>query len=207
MWTLCRDIASASRERNGARETWAVDPLTRKVYVHSVTALLEPDEAARLQTAFLDPPSSKDVNLSAQGRTIQRLLGKMPADEAERALVELPAGFQQRLTAMSPAHYFADIHAPLLVVLHDRDDVVIPVSESRRLRNLLGGRAGVRYTEFTVFKHLDPTRGKPSPVALARELVRFLGAIHPLFFAAFSTSGPASSRIVTLPDAREMVVR
>ena len=189
MWTLCRDIASASRERNGARETWAVDPLTRKVYVHSVTALLEPDETARLQTAFFDPPNSEDMNLSADGRTIQRLLGKMSANEAERALAELPAGFQQRLTAMSPVHYVADIHAPLIVILHDRDDVVIPVSESRRLRNLLGGRARVRYTEFTVFKHLDPTRGKPSPGALARELVRFFGAIHPLFVAAFTSTG------------------
>ena len=39
----------------------------------------------------------------------------------------------------------------------------------------------MRYTEFTVFKHLDPTKGNPSPVALARDLVRFWRAIFPLF--------------------------
>jgi len=39
----------------------------------------------------------------------------------------------------------------------------------------------VHYTEFTVFKHLDPTRGHPSPLALARELVRFARAMYPLF--------------------------
>ena len=48
MWTLARDIASASRSREGLREPWEVDPLTRKVYVHSVTALLESGEAQRL---------------------------------------------------------------------------------------------------------------------------------------------------------------
>jgi hypothetical protein len=54
------------------------------------------------------------------------------------------------------------------------------VGESRRLRDALADR-GVRYTEFTVFKHLDPTRGNPSPVALVRELIRFARALYPLF--------------------------
>src|SRR5687767_2793401 len=35
MWTLARDIASGSRELDGQRDVWAVDPLTRKVYVYS----------------------------------------------------------------------------------------------------------------------------------------------------------------------------
>jgi hypothetical protein len=77
-----------------------------------------------------------------------------------------------------------DLRAPLVVLLHDRDDPVIPVGESRRLRDALAGRGGVRYTEFTVFKHLDPTKGNPSPIALARELVRFGRAIYPIFRAA-----------------------
>jgi hypothetical protein len=58
---------------------------------------------------------------------------------------------------------------------------VIPVSESRHLRDALGGRAGVYYTEFTVFRHLDPTKGKPRPIPLAHELLRFTRAIYPLF--------------------------
>ena len=71
--------------------------------------------------------------------------------------------------------------APLIVLLHDRDDPVIPVDESRRLRDALASDGRVRYTEFTVFRHLDPTKGNPPPVALARELVRFARAIYPLF--------------------------
>jgi hypothetical protein len=156
MWTLARDIASASRSRHGVAEPWEVDPLTRKVYEHSIAALLQPGEA-------------------------QSLLGGLNAAEAERVLGSLPDHLQARLDAMSPMTYLADLHAPLIVLLHDRDDPVIPVDETRRLRDALAGRDAVRYTEFTVFKHLDPAKGHPSPVALARELIRFAGAMCPLY--------------------------
>jgi hypothetical protein len=185
MWTLARDIASASRCRNGLREPWVVDPLTRKVYVHSVTALLEPGEAQQLRDACADRHGQLDASgVSEAGRAVLPLLGALDPDEAEDALQRLPAALRERLTALSPTTYLCDLRAPLIVLLHDRDDPVIPVGESRRLRDALAGRDGVRYTEFTVFKHLDPTKGHPSPGALARELVRFGRAIHPLFHLA-----------------------
>ena len=49
MWTFARDIASATRSCGDGREPWRVDPLTRKVFVHSLTAWLEPSEAERLR--------------------------------------------------------------------------------------------------------------------------------------------------------------
>jgi dipeptidyl aminopeptidase/acylaminoacyl peptidase len=185
MWTLARDIASATCARNGVREPWPVDPLTRKVYVHSITALLEPAEAAQLRTAPAEPDApSTGCGLTSAGRAVVPLLARMPADDVEAALQRLPAPMRERLDAMSPLRYVADIHARLVVLLHDRDDAVIPVSESRCLLAALAGRAGVRYTEFTVFRHLDPTKGKPSPLALAGELVKFGRAMYPLFRCA-----------------------
>lgn len=182
MWTLARDIASASRCRNGIREPWLVDPLTRKVYVHTVTALLESSEAQLLRDGFANRNGQCDVSsLSEGGRLVLPLLTALDADEAEDALSRLPWAQRERLTAMSPASYLRDLRAPLIVLLHDRDDPVIPVGESRSLRGALASRGQVHYTEFTVFKHLDPARSNPSPVALARELLRFGHAIYPLF--------------------------
>ena len=86
-----------------------------------------------------------------------------------------------RLAALSPLQYVPDIQAPLLVVLHDRDDLVIPVGESRRLRAALAGRTGVSYTEFTLFQHMDPTKGRLSPLGLMRQLGRFFHAVYPVF--------------------------
>src|SRR5215216_3911209 len=60
MWTLARDIASATRRRGAERGPWAVDPLTRTVFVHSVTALLGPAEAERLRAADADADGAID---------------------------------------------------------------------------------------------------------------------------------------------------
>jgi hypothetical protein len=198
MWTLARDIASASRYRDGVRRPWPVDPLTRKVYVHSLTALLDAGEAERLRAAFAGRHGHLDLpSVSEDGRAVLPLLTAMSAGEAATALHRLPAALQERLTAMSPLEYARDIRAPLIVLLHDRDDVVIPVGESRRLRDTLSGRTGFRYTEFTVFKHLDPSRGRPSFLALARELVRFAVAIYPLFRSVEAGRKPNAVRART----------
>jgi hypothetical protein len=182
MWTLARDIASASRSPNGIREPWAVDPLTRKVYVHSVTALLDAGEAQLLRDTCANRDGQPAVsNISQAGRMVLPLLTALRPEEADDSLQHLPAALRERLTALSPIMYLPDLRAPLIVLLHDRDDPVIPVGESRHLRDALAGRAGLHYTEFTVFKHLDPTKGNPSPIALAREVVRFGRAMYPLF--------------------------
>jgi hypothetical protein len=179
MWTLTRDIASATRSNGKAREPWPVDSLTRKVYVRSMTDLLEQGEAEMLRDALLDPGGRMDPSaLSADGRAIYPVLTALDADEAEVALKRLPRALQERLDAMTPMNYLTDVHAPLLVFLHDRGDVVIPVGESRRLRDALAGRPGVRYTELG-FQHLSPF--SLSPLRLLRELARFYRAVYPLF--------------------------
>jgi hypothetical protein len=71
MWTLARDIASASRRRNGVREPWAVDPLTRNVYEHTLTALLEPstpiDRPARCASSQPQDLSERSCDGRAPG--------------------------------------------------------------------------------------------------------------------------------------------
>ena len=174
------------------REPWAVDPLTRKVYLHSVTALLQPDEAARLRATFADPHARLvGPTLSKAGQAVRPLLTSLAADEAAAALRGLPIALEERLNALSPLHYLTDLHAPLIVLLHDRDDALVPVGESRSLRDALAGRSGVRYTEFTVFGHMDPSKGKSSAIALGRELVRFGCAIYPLFGRPGGATQPA----------------
>jgi hypothetical protein len=147
-----------------------------------LTALLEPGEAQRLREDFAERRETADTSgLSDAQLALVPLLTVLSSEEAEDALRRLPLAMRERLTAMSPITYLRDIRAPLVVLLHDRDDVVVPVGESHRLRDAFANSGRVHYTEFTVFKHLDPTRGKPAPVALTRELFRFGRAVFPLF--------------------------
>jgi len=92
---------------------------------------------------------------------------------------------RDRLDAMSPALHVDDIKAALILVGHDRDDVVIPVGESRRLASLLSGRGGAKYTEYAMFQHADPTKRKLSSLRLVRELRRFYLSLYPMFRQAF----------------------
>jgi hypothetical protein len=181
MWTFARDIASATRSCGDGREPWRVDPLTRKVFVHSLTALLDPGEAERFRSAFANERGYLDGrDLSTDGQAVYALLTALDADDAETALHRLHTAMQERLSALSPLNYLKDIHAPLIVLLHDRGDQVIPVGESRRLRSALAGHAGVHYTEM-VFQHLDPVKGKLPLFRLVRELGKFFRAVYPLF--------------------------
>jgi hypothetical protein len=155
--TFVQDIASATKSEGKTRVPWHVDPLTRKVYVHSMTAVLDASEAERLRNALAEPDGQiESGELSEDGRAIYPLLTTLDRDDAKAALEQLSIAMQQRLAAISPMNYVQDIHAPLVVFFHDRDDVVIPV-RIRQLRAAL--IPGVRYTEFTVFQHLTPPKG------------------------------------------------
>lgn len=181
MRTLARDIASGTRLCGTTRVPWPVDQLTRKVFSRSMTAPLEPHEAAVLRSAYADPSGHTDAPLSADGRAVARLLTRLDVDEAEAALNQLPPAMQAYLEAMSPLNYLPEVHAPLLVFCHDRDDLVIPVGESQRLRAALGDRAGVQYTEFAMFEHADPSKRKLPPLRLLQELGKFYQYVYPVF--------------------------
>jgi hypothetical protein len=199
MWTLARDIASATRSSGDGHEPWRVDPLTRKVFVYSLTALLESGEAERLRSTFAAERGHLDgCGLSADGQAVYSLLTALDEDKAETALHRLPPIMQERLAALSPMNYLKDVRAPLIILLHDRGDQVIPVGESRRLCSALAGprdapkgspplgAAGVRYTEMQ-FQHLDPVKGKLPLFRLVWEFGKFFLAVYPMFRQAVAS--------------------
>ena len=181
LWTFAHDVASRTRSCGEGREPWQVDPITRKVFVHCMTSFLESDEAEWFRNTFVNEREhlpSRD--LSVDGQAVYSLLSARDEDEAEAALHRLPLILRENLDTLSPMNYLKDIHAPLMILLHDRGDQVIPVSESRRLCSALEGHAGVHYTEMQ-FQHLDPVKAKLSLPRLFRELGKFFFAIYPLF--------------------------
>lgn len=181
LWTLARDITSATRLGDNGREPWPVDPLTRKVFVASVTALLTPTEGERLRQAFAGGPAMVDAaDLSSDGRAVAALLSAPDLPAAEAALRSLPPAMQERLVVLSPLEYLGGIRAAPIILLHDRGDPVVPVDESRRLFAALAGQADVRYTEM-LFQHLDPVKGRLPLRHLVREFGKFCRAVYPIF--------------------------
>src|SRR5947199_9880872 len=106
-----------------------------------------------MRSAFASERGQLDGHdLSADGQAVYALLTALDADDAETALHRLPTAMQERVAALSPMNYLQDIHAPLIVLLHDRGDQVVRVGELRRLRSALAGHARVHSTEV-LFKH------------------------------------------------------
>ena len=131
------------------------------------------------------PPGSRldPGGLSADGRAVLRLLAATDPAARRRPCACCHPPSRRASRPCRPWAPCDEIEAPLIVLLHDRYDPVIPVGESRRLWAALSGRAGVRYTELG-FRHLDPTR--LSPLRLARELPRLYLALYPLFHRAMA---------------------
>jgi dienelactone hydrolase len=171
--SLARDIAGSTHMNDGTAEPWEVDPLTRKVFVHSVTARLPADEAKALRETFDGEGGAALDGLSADGAAVQALLTAGDAEGAASALEQLPGEIRTGLDELSPLNYVQDIRAPSIAISHDRDDKVIPVGESRQLRSALARRSGLRYTEFAMFQHADPTKRKLPPWQLGSQLGRF----------------------------------
>ncbi len=181
MITFAREIASASVDNGEGRRPWKVDQLTRRVFVHSLTAHLPPDEGEQMRGLFETARGNLDAGeLSPLGKAMYPLFADVDAAEAEAALRGLPRDLRQQLEVMSPLNYIQDLDAPLVVLLHDRGDQVIPVGETRRLAAALAGRTGVHFTEMN-FSHLDPTKGRLPLLALLREFGKFFGAVYPIF--------------------------
>jgi hypothetical protein len=189
--TLTRSIAT--RTTDGA--PWAVDTLTWTSYVRTLTAQLPPAEAERLREEFATPEGAGHAEQPLEGdaRAIRRVLVPVSDAEADEAFAALPEPVRTRLGLMSPLGSLDGIRAPVVAVAHDRDDLVIPVGESRLLRRRLAGRPGFHYTELALFAHADPTARRVVLHRLPFELAKLAGFAYPIFAIASGGTRPGTS--------------
>jgi dienelactone hydrolase len=194
--TMAVAIASERRTVAGHRERSQIDPLTWQVWVRSLTERLPAHEAAAIRHAFeghiawnadktaIIRTSTADRpcldGLSSEAQAVMRLLLAGP-DDVAAALDGLPPDDLAILDAMSPLPHAAEVRAPLIILIHDRADHLIPVDESRRLLAALRGRPGVTYTEMGL-NHLRVPAGW-SRLRMAREMLKGYLAWYPLFRA------------------------
>ena len=160
--TLLLQVASRSVLYDGARTPWEPDSLTMRVLANELIETLgEPSDVDALTRRYMDNQalSPEEVNaLSPQARTVAALLDGTTPEEAAALYSELPADFRRDLASVSPSSHVNNIEARLLV-LHDRNDRLVPAAESRRLVDSVQDRSEVRYTEVLAFEHVRPSGG------------------------------------------------
>ena len=160
--TLLLQAASRTVVYEGERTLWEPDQYTLRVLANELIGTLDHSQDAELLTRhYLDgqPATTEELEaLSPPGRTVVRLLDGVEPQEAEALYATLPSGFREDLDRISPSTYIADVEARLLV-MHDRNDLLVPAAESRRLLEAVRDRDNVRYTELLAFDHVVPSGG------------------------------------------------
>ena len=172
---LIMSVVSQSRFHDDTVEPWPPDVLSKRVVTtHLIEGLPNAEERALLTRVFV----TKDAvlgdeaaqSLSPEARAVNRLLQGVPLDEARDLMKQLPESAIETLHAISPVTRIEDLEARVLI-MHDRQDKLVPSEESRRLAEALASRGGFSHTEFSLFQHLDPTR-PVSPPIYVRELFK-----------------------------------
>ena len=160
--TLLLQAASRSVEYDGERTPWNVDRLTLRVLANELIETLEdPGDVDALTRRYMNNEALTPEELGAlspEAINVTRLLDGTTPDEAQALYSALPERFRADLAGISPSFHVDDIRARLLI-LHDRNDRLVPAAESRRLLDATEDRGDVRYTEVLAFEHVRPSGG------------------------------------------------
>jgi acetyl esterase/lipase len=177
--SLAAEIRAAvthSFELNGQEEAWQPDPTTVRVARLNVIRLLAPDDQAQL-TSLLDSGASLSsqppASLSPGGVLAYRLLTASDPAQWNAIYATLPADARAQIEALSPSAYLDQIRAPVFLMV-DRDDPYIPYVQSVQMNQALRAAGHPPYfSEFSIFRHVEPTRGA-SLLVLLRDIGRLL---------------------------------
>lgn len=164
---LIASVVSASRFYDEDSRPWEPDKLSVQVVrTHLLESVDDPVERATLAEA-IENNAGAHSNLSPEARLVYDILNAPDLETAHRLLDLLPSDSLETLRRISPSNNIDGLKAKVLV-MHDRQDRLVPSEESRRLVDALQSRGDVHYTEFSFFEHLDPST-RVGNVELVRE--------------------------------------
>jgi hypothetical protein len=156
LYSLARAIGTRTRQTTGGTVPWEMDSLTMRVTTGMLLGALPVNEQEAIKDA-LQSSGGAPQGQSSQALAVYRILAGGTAEEVDAALVDLPLVAHELFRAASPSQYLDGVHAEVLL-MHDRADNLVPAWESRLVYEALAPRGNVRYTEFSLFQHMDPTR-------------------------------------------------
>ncbi|MEX2431673.1 MAG: hypothetical protein WD645_07125 [Dehalococcoidia bacterium] len=143
----------------GEVRPWDADPLAVEVFQRMlIERTPRPSERAALAAHFDGEAllgSDAVALLSPEAQAAYHLLTGSGLEQARSYIAQLPDDTLRAMDELSPSHYVDEVTAPLWI-MHDVDDTLAPIEESRRLHDAVGGRPNVTFTEFELFQHVDP---------------------------------------------------
>ena len=127
--------------------------------IEGVASQQERQVLTELYRGLLENNKADVDSFSPGARSVYGLLSGPKLADVPALIDGLPAGTLASLRSISPSTRIGDLKARVLI-MHDRQDDLVPSEESRRLAGSLGPYQIIRYTEFAFFQHVHP----PMPV-------------------------------------------
>ena len=173
---LIASVAAERRFYDGVSGPWQPDRLSIEVVrTHLLDSIDDTVERETVALALEDGTALPE-GVSSDARIVFDILHASDLEEAQALISKLPQDSLDTLHRISPSTNIENLRAKLLV-MHDRQDGLVPSEESRRLADALLPRGDVHYTEFSFFEHLDPSARVSYP-ELAREAAKLFGHIY-----------------------------
>ena len=165
---LVVSVVSSTRFGDDRQESWSPDRLsTQVVNLHLIEGIPDADERTLLSRVFIEKNTVLDepvvAALSPDAKVVYELLSGPDLARARTLVESLPQSALATLEAISPITNIQNLKARVLI-MHDREDALVPAEESRRFANAMPADSDTYYTEFSLFQHLDPTRTVSPPV-------------------------------------------
>ena len=171
---MMRSVLTASRFSDGRVEEWQPNDLSLKmVRKHLIEGVTRDQDRETLTRTYLQGEQVGEtelVQLSPDAEAVHRLLSRPDLEEVEGLLSKLSSATLESLRRISPSAHVGKLQARVLA-MHDHEDDLVPSEESRRLMQALDSRNDAYYTEFSFFRHVDPTRAV-GPRAYVREALK-----------------------------------
>ena len=108
------------------------------------------DDRRLLEQVFLEGHAVAAADLADLSPDALRLLSGPEIDQVDALIKALSAETRESLRLISPSNQIDRLEARILV-MHDREDDLVPSEESRRLVDALGPEQNACYTEFSFF--------------------------------------------------------
>ncbi|MCH8061177.1 MAG: dienelactone hydrolase family protein [Chloroflexi bacterium] len=174
---LVKSVVTRSRYYGDTIEPWEPASLSIQVVrTHLIQGITDPEDRQLLEAHFLaggTPVAAAESLVSSEARTVYKLLSDPTPTEADALIESLSASIRGSLMGISPSTAIDQLEARVLI-MHDREDRLVPSEESARLFEALGEDSSVYYTEFAFFQHLDPTRPVSPPIYVREGIKLFL---------------------------------
>ncbi|GBD38582.1 hypothetical protein HRbin37_00833 [bacterium HR37] len=129
---LLAEILSKKAKYRGNERTWIPDTLPQELLFNALTKEIGKE---RVEKAFLQ----KELTL----------------EDAKTYITSLPKEFIKELIELSPSSRAHNIRTRVFI-MHDRNDRIIPVEESRKIRDALPKEIPLHYNEFSLIHHVTP---------------------------------------------------